>query len=247
MELIPAIDIIEGRCVRLSQGDYEKSTVYDTDPTDMARRYIDCGVQRIHVVDLDGAKASAPKNLHLLERMAYAVGDTVVEWGGGIKSAEALHSVFDSGAAYAVVGSVAALHPELFSNWLATFGPERIVLGADAKDGRIAVNGWIDSTMLGVDELVEKFLGNGLSQVVCTDISRDGMLAGPSTELYTDLQNKFPTVVFTVSGGVSSMDDIRHLATLGLKRTIIGKAVYEGRISLKEIERYISGMKSYKR
>lgn len=239
MELIPAIDIIEGRCVRLSQGDYEKRTTYDADPVDMARRYADCGVGRIHVVDLDGAKASQPENLRLLERMAYALDGVGIEWGGGIKSAEALHSVFDSGAEYAVVGSVAALRPDDFRAWLKAFGPERMVLGADAKDGKVAVNGWLEATELGIDELVGKFTPDGLSQVVCTDISRDGMLAGPNAELYTGLQQKFPEVCFTVSGGVSSMADIRNLASAGLKRAIIGKAIYEGKISLKEIEQYV--------
>ena len=238
IELIPAIDIIEGRCVRLSQGDYAQRKVYDADVVDMAKRYEDVGIQRIHVVDLDGAKSSSPRNLKLLERIAYRTS-LDVEWGGGIKSEDSLRHVFDSGARYAIVGSVAAQQPQLFARWLESFSPERMVLGADVRRGKISVNGWLEDLELSLEELVEELLPSGLSQVICTDIERDGMLQGPSVELYEGLQSKYPTVDFTVSGGISSMRDIELLSEKQLRRVIIGKAIYENRITLKEIERWL--------
>ena len=207
IEIIPAIDIIEGRCVRLSQGDYARSKVYDASPVDMAKRYADCGVKRIHVVDLDGAKSSSPKNLKTLEKMA--VGASVeIEWGGGIKSEESLRALFDYGATYAIVGSVAARTPELFAEWLDMFGGEKMVLGADVRDGKVSVNGWQEDLGVSIEELVDGFLPHSLSQVICTDITKDGMLQGPSFGLYADLQSRYESVDFTVSGGISSMADI---------------------------------------
>lgn len=238
IEIIPAIDIIEGRCVRLTQGDYAQKRVYDADVVDMAKRYEDCGVRRIHVVDLDGAKSSLPQNLRLLERIALST-NLDVEWGGGIKSEEALHRVFDSGAKYAIVGSVAAREPELFAQWIVKFGGERMVLGADVRQGKVSVNGWQEDLSLSIEELVEGLLPSGLSQVICTDIERDGMLQGPSVELYEALQGRFEGVDFTVSGGISSMHDIETLSQKGLRRVIVGKAIYENRITLKDIERWL--------
>ena len=237
IEIIPAIDIIEGRCVRLSQGDYDRRKVYDASPVDMAKRYADCGVRRIHVVDLDGAKSSLPKNLRTLEQMAVGAG-VEIEWGGGIKSEEALRALFDYGATYAIVGSVAAREPMLFAQWLATFGGERMVLGADVRDGKISVNGWQEDLAITIEELIDSFLPMGLSQVVCTDITRDGMLQGPTDELYVQLQGRYPTVDFTVSGGIGSMADIVRLNDKGLRKVIIGKAIYENSITLKDIEQW---------
>ena len=236
-QIIPAIDIIDGRCVRLSQGDYDRRRVYDASPEDMAKRYADCGVRRIHVVDLDGAKSSSPKNLKTLERMA--VGASVeIEWGGGIKSEDALRALFDYGADCAIVGSVAAREPELFIEWLLRFGGERMILGVDVRDGRVSVNGWREDLNLGVDDMVGEFLPHGVKQVVCTDISKDGMLQGPSFDLYTVLQRRYDGVDFTVSGGIGSMSDIVRLDELGLRKVIVRKAVYENRITLKDIERW---------
>lgn len=236
-QIIPAIDIIDGRCVRLSQGDYDRRRVYDASPEDMAKRYADCGVRRIHVVDLDGAKSSSPKNLKTLERMA--VGASVeIEWGGGIKSEDALRALFDYGADCAIVGSVAAREPELFIEWLLRFGGERMILGVDVRDGRVSVNGWREDLNLGVDDMVGEFLPHGVKQVVCTDIAKDGMLQGPAFDLYTDLQRRYDGVDFTVSGGIGSMSDIVRLDELGLRKAIVGKAVYENRITLKDIERW---------
>lgn len=237
IEIIPAIDIIEGRCVRLSQGDYDRRKVYDASPVDMAKRYADCGVKRIHVVDLDGAKSSSPKNLRTLEQMAVGAG-VEIEWGGGIKSEESLRALFDYGATYAIVGSVAAREPMLFAQWLAAFGGERMVLGADVRDGKISVNGWQEDLAITIEELIDGFLPMGLSQVVCTDITRDGMLQGPTDKLYVQLQDHYPTVDFTVSGGIGSMADIVRLNDKGLRKVIIGKAIYENRITLKDIEQW---------
>lgn len=238
VEIIPAIDIIEGRCVRLSQGDYDQRKVYDASPIDMAKRYADCGVKRIHVVDLDGAKSSSPKNLKTLERMA--VGAAVeIEWGGGLKSEEALRAIFDYGAMYAIVGSVAAQRREVFAEWLQMFGGERMILGADVRNGKVSVNGWLEDLALSIEELIDGFLPYGLNQVICTDINKDGMLKGPSFELYTDLQSRYKQVDFTVSGGIASMADIERAEEMHLRRVIVGKAIYENRITLKEIEQWL--------
>ncbi len=233
IRIIPAIDLIEGRCVRLTRGDYSQKKVYDGDPADVARSYADCGVTRIHLVDLDGAKAGAPCNLRTLEAIASAV-DCELEWGGGVADDASLGSVLDAGATHAIAGSVAALQPELFASWLERFG-SRIILGADVRDGRVAVRGWLDTAPISIDEMVARFRPQGLQECIVTDISRDGMLQGPASDLYVRLQRDFPDVVFTVSGGVSGMDDIRALDALQLRKVIVGKAIYENRITLKDI------------
>ncbi|MBQ2104387.1 MAG: 1-(5-phosphoribosyl)-5-[Bacteroidales bacterium] len=236
IEVIPAIDIIDGRCVRLSQGDYGRSKTYG-DPLDMAKAFADAGASRVHLVDLDGAKASSPANLAVLEKIA-SLGALRSEWGGGIKSAQALRSVFDAGADWAIVGSIAALEPDLFAQWLLAFGPEKLILGADVKNARIAVKGWLEESALGIEDLLEKFRPCGLVQVICTDISKDGMLCGPSEEMYTQLKTRFPEMEFTVSGGISKNADIERIEELGLPRVIVGKAFYEGRITLKELAKW---------
>ncbi len=234
IEIIPAIDIIDGRCVRLCEGDYSRGKVYDALPLDMALRFRDAGVRRLHLVDLDGAKAGGPQNLATLEKIASAT-ELEIEMGGGIKSSDALRAVFDYGASYAIVGSVAALQPELFDEWLLAFGPSKMILGADLRGGKVSVNGWMQDCKLTIDDLIGRFAS--VSQIICTDISRDGMLQGPSFELYSDLQGRYPAIDFTVSGGVSSMEDIFRLESEGLRRVIVGKAIYEGRIGLEEIEK----------
>lgn len=237
IQIIPAIDIIDGRCVRLTKGDYGQKKVYDSSPVDMALKYADCGVSRIHLVDLDGAKASAPMNLKTLEQIASKV-DVEIEWGGGISGEDALRSMFDAGADCGIIGSIAVRQPELMHGWLKAFGPERIILGADARNGKIAVKGWLEDSSLTISELVDSFVPDGLSQVICTDISRDGMLQGPSFDLYEELQGAYNDIVFTVSGGISTFDDIVRLDEMELKRVIVGKAIYEGRITLKQIEQW---------
>ena len=233
IQIIPAIDLMDGRCVRLTKGDYGQKKIYDGVPADLARQYADAGVQRIHLVDLDGAKAGEPRNLKVLEAIASAVS-CQLEWGGGIAYSEALQAVFDAGATHAIAGSVAALKPELFEQWLQRYGA-RMILGADVRDGRIAVRGWLEEAPLSIEDLVRRFLPLGLEESIVTDISRDGMLQGPSTELYQRLQSAFPELSFTVSGGISSMEDIRSLDKAGLQKVIVGKAIYEERITLKDI------------
>ena len=223
--------------MRLSQGDYSRRRIYDASPVDMAKRYADYGVKRIHVVDLDGAKSSSPKNLKTLERMATGAG-VAIEWGGGIKSEDALRALFDYGADYAIVGSVAAREPQLFVEWLLRFGGERMILGADVRDGKVSVNGWQEDLTISIEDMVDEFLPHGLCQAICTDISRDGMLQGPAFDLYTSLQQRYDKVDFTVSGGISSMADIERLNELSLRRVIVGKAIYENRITLKDIEKW---------
>jgi len=236
-EIVPAIDIIDGKCVRLSKGDYATKKVYDSSVLDMALSYADCGVRRIHMVDLDGAKASEPINLRTLETVASRTS-VEIEWGGGIASSQNLRSVLDAGADCPIIGSIAVRQPDLMHAWLKEFGSDRIVLGADARGGKIAVKGWLEDSELGIPELISQFLPDGLRQVVCTDISKDGMLQGPSFELYESLSQQFPQIIFTVSGGISSMADIERIAGMGLPRVIVGKAVYEGRITLKDIEKW---------
>ena len=236
IEIIPATDIIKGECVRLTQGDYASRKTYYRDPLEAALRFEEAGIRRLHMVDLDGAKASEPRNLAVLERVATRTG-LEVQYGGGIKSREALRSVFDAGAGRVICGSIAVREPERFAQWLPEFGPERLILGADIRDGAVAIQGWLENSALSAPELIERFLPQGLTQVICTDISRDGMLCGPSAAFYAELQNRFPGVEITVSGGISAMDDIRELDRQGLRSVIVGKALYEGRITLKELER----------
>ena len=238
IQILPAIDIIGGKCVRLSQGDYNQCTTYTPTPADMARMYADAGVERIHVVDLDGAKSSCPANLKTLEEIA-SLGAVKIEWGGGIKSSGSLKDVFSAGANYAIIGSIAAQKPALFEEWLGEFGGNRLILGADLKGGKVSVNGWKEEVAMGIDEIVERFLPFGLKEVICTDISKDGMLAGPAFSLYTGLQEKFEGVGFTVSGGISSMEDIVKLDAMGLQKVIVGKAIYENKITLEEIRQWL--------
>jgi phosphoribosylformimino-5-aminoimidazole carboxamide ribotide isomerase len=234
IEIIPAIDIIGGECVRLTQGDYAQKSVYYKNPADVAERYKEVGIRRLHLVDLDGAKASEPRNLAVLEEVVRRTG-LDVQYGGGIKSAGSLRKVFDAGARRAIVGSVAVAEPELFEGWLAEFGPERIILGADVRDGRVATHGWLQESTVTASELIGRFAVAGLTQAIVTDISRDGMLAGPAFDLYRRLQDEFPRVDITVSGGISSVEDIVRLNDMGLRSVIVGKALYENKITLDEI------------
>ena len=236
IEIIPATDIIGGACVRLTQGDYGRRTTYYRDPLEAAQRFEEAGIRRLHMVDLDGAKASEPRNLAVLERVATKT-TLEVQYGGGIKSRGALRSVFDAGASRAICGSIAVREPDCLAAWLAEFGGERLILGADLRDGRIAIAGWLEETPLGAAELIGRFRKQGLQQVICTDIARDGMLCGTSAEFYAGLQGQFPGVEITVSGGIASMTDIEALDGAGLRSVIVGKALYEGHITLEELKR----------
>lgn len=240
IEIIPAIDIIGGKCVRLSQGDYSRQTTYADTPLEMAKRYAGAGVRRLHLVDLDGAKAGMPCNLPALEKIAGA-GIIDIEWGGGIKSLEHLDAVFGAGADHAIIGSLAVKQPEMMERWLRQYGGSKIILGADLRRGKVSVSGWLEDSPLSIHDLMDRFLPSGLKEVITTDISKDGMLQGPSSELYVELSDRYPDVIFTVSGGISSMHDIRMLDRLGLKRVIVGKAIYEGRISIDDIASFIAG------
>jgi phosphoribosylformimino-5-aminoimidazole carboxamide ribotide isomerase len=241
IEIIPAIDIIGGECVRLTKGDYALKSVYYTDPADVARLYADAGFRRLHVVDLDGAKESSPRNIDVLRRIAGATG-LDIQWGGGIKSAAALRDVLGAGARRAIVGSLAATRPELFEEWLGEFGPERIILGADVRDaagGRVATHGWLEDSALTAEELIRRFAAGGLSQAIVTDISKDGMLSGPAWKLYAALQSAFPRVEITASGGISGVDDIIRLDTQGTRSVIVGKALYENKITLEQLAKWL--------
>lgn len=231
IEIIPAIDIIEGKCTRLSQGDYATQKNYGGDPAEWARAFAGCGIRRLHLVDLEGAKASTPQNLRTLEKIA-GLGLLKLEWGGGIKDDDALASVWNAGADWAIIGSIAAKEPGRMQGWLQTYG-SRIILGADIRNGKVAVSGWLEDSGIGLDSLIESF--KGLEQAIVTDISRDGMLQGPAFDLYKGLQTRFPALKTIVSGGVSSMDDIRRADSIGLPGIIVGKAIYENRITLNDI------------
>ena len=236
--IIPAIDLMDGKCVRLTQGDYGQKKEYSADPLDMAMQYADCGVTRLHVVDLDGAKAKKPCNLAVLERIATRTS-LDVEWGGGIKDASALRSALDAGAGRIICGSIAVDDRVAFSEWLTQFGPSRIILGADVRDGKVATHGWLKDSGLALEELMNWYVPEGLSQMICTDISKDGMLQGPDFGFYVSLKEQWPTVDVTLSGGISCMDDLVKAEELQLHSVIVGKAIYEGRISLKELESWL--------
>lgn len=238
IELIPAIDIINGECVRLSQGDYNKKSTYFKDPLEIAKQYEDVGIKRLHLVDLDGAKCAVPKNLAVLERIRSNTS-LDIQYGGGIKSAEALESVFSSGANRAICGSIAVKSPEMFKTWLKQFGPSKIILGADIKDGYVSTNGWLENSTTSVYQLIDSFMESGLTQVICTDISKDGMLQGPSFDLYEELQSRYDVINVTVSGGISCTADIERLNDMNLRSVIIGKAIYEGHIKMEDLKRWL--------
>lgn len=238
MELIPAIDLIEGKCVRLTQGDYSTRKVYNEDPLEIALQFEDVGVGRLHVVDLDGAKAGKIVNYKVLERLASRTRLTI-DFGGGLKSDEDLRIAFDSGAQMVTGGSIAVKNPTRFLSWLGQYGGERIILGADAKDKKIAVSGWEEGTDLQLIPFVKDYQAKGVQKIICTDISRDGMLQGPAIDLYKEIKEEVEGLYIIASGGVSSMRDIERLDEAGIPAVIFGKAIYEGRIQMNEIEKYV--------
>lgn len=238
MEIIPAIDIIDGKCVRLTHGDYAKKKIYNEHPLEVAKEFEDAGIKRLHLVDLDGAKAGAVKNWKVLETIA-AKTSSVIDFGGGIKSEKDLQIVFGSGAALATIGSIAVKEEETFSDWLIKFGAEKFLLGADVKKEKITVSGWTEETEIWIYDFLQKYIDKGMNQIFCTDVSKDGALEGPSTELYKNIVEKFPGLHFIASGGVSSIDDVYQLGEIGCKGVIIGKAIYEGRIQLNELKKFI--------
>lgn len=237
IEIVPAIDIIDGRLVRLSQGDYDQKTEYSQDPLDVAKSFEDIGIKRLHVVDLDGAKGGHIVNYKTLEAIATGTS-LIVDFGGGIKSDEDVRIAFESGAQMITGGSIAVHWPQLFLAWLEKYGADRVILGADIKHGCIAVSGWLESSDARWQTFLESYMARGVRRVISTDISRDGMMSGPSTELYKDMMAEFPDLHVTASGGVSCMGDVLQLEEAGVPAVIVGKAIYEGRITMKELEEY---------
>lgn len=234
MELIPAIDLIDAKCVRLSQGDYAQTKVYNENPLEVAKAFEDVGIRRLHLVDLDGAKAHHIVNYKVLENIATHTS-LEIDFGGGLKSDEDLRIAFECGAKMLTGGSIAVKSPELFEKWLQKYGGERIILGSDVKDEKIAINGWQDKTDIDIWSFLADYQAKGVRKTICTDIAFDGMLAGPSIALYRKMIERFPDLYLIASGGVSGMDDIHCLQEAGLPAVIFGKAIYEGRISLQEL------------
>lgn len=234
MQIIPAIDIIDGKCVRLTQGDYQQKKVYNEHPLEVALEFEAAGLQRLHLVDLDGAKAGAVKNWKVLETIA-AKTKLVIDFGGGIKTDKDVDIVFNSGAALATVGSIAVKNELEFVKWLLTYGADKFLLGADVKDEKIAVGGWLETTDIWIYDFIAKYIAHGVQQIFCTDVSKDGLLQGPAVELYQNIIKQFPQLHFIASGGVSNMEDVRHLQAIGCSGVIIGKAIYEGRITIDEL------------
>ena len=234
IELIPAIDIIAGRCVRLSQGDYATSRTYSENPLDIAKEIESHGLRRLHVVDLDGAASSHIVNYRVLEEIASHTS-LCIDFGGGIKDDKDLAIAFECGAQMATIGSLAIKEPERFLGWLEQYGSEKIILGADARKGKIAINGWKDESHEDILPFLEKYASKGIEKVICTDIERDGMLQGPATPLYRKIMAEFPECDLIASGGVGSMQDIVDLDKAGIPAVVFGKAIYEGKISLEEL------------
>jgi phosphoribosylformimino-5-aminoimidazole carboxamide ribotide isomerase len=235
MEIIPAIDIIEGKCVRLTQGDYEQKKVYNENPLEVAKQFEDAGLRRLHLVDLDGAREGTVKNWKVLESIAGKTG-LIIDFGGGIKTEKDVQIVFDSGAAMTTVGSIAVKNETEFIGWLKQFGAEKFLLGADVKEEKIAVHGWQETTDIWIYDFIEKNIGHGILQLFCTDVSKDGKMEGPSIKLYKNIIQKFPELNFIASGGVSSMKDLEELKIIGCSGVIVGKAIYENKIKLKELK-----------
>lgn len=237
MQIIPAIDIIDGKCVRLTQGDYAQKTIYNENPLEVAKAFEDAGIQRLHLVDLDGAKAGAVKNWKVLETIAVQT-KLVIDFGGGIKTDNDVAHVFERGASLATIGSIAVANPALFLSWVNKYGADRFFLGADVKDNFIAVNGWMHTSTTSIDTFIGDYLAKGISNIFCTDVSKDGRLEGPSTELYQSLICSFPNLKLVASGGVSSLQDLEVLDSIGCAGAIVGKAIYENRISLESLQQF---------
>lgn len=234
IELIPAIDIIDGKCVRLTKGDYQQKAVYCDSPADIAKKMEAIGYKRLHVVDLDGAKSRHIVNTVALQSITTATSLTV-DFGGGIKTDRDIETAFNNGASMVTVGSVAVTSPELLDTWIERYGADRIVLGADVRDRRIAINGWKEDSELELLHFLNHYFKRGIRKVLCTDISRDGTLTGPAIPLYKDIMTAFPDLHLIASGGVSCMEDIEKLNEAGIPAVVFGKAIYEGRIDMKKL------------
>lgn len=238
IEFIPAIDIIDGKCVRLSQGKYDSQKIYNENPVEVAKEFEAYGISRLHVVDLDGAASHHVVNYRVLDRIASQTS-LIIDFGGGVKSDEDLAIAFENGAQMVTLGSIAVKQPERFCQWLDKYGNDKIILGADVKDNKIAISGWKEESSQELMPFLDYYIKKGITKVLCTDISRDGMLEGPSTSLYKDIMTAYPELHLIASGGVSSLDDILKLHEAGIPAVVVGKALYEGKISLREVSRYM--------
>ncbi|MDQ3534387.1 MAG: 1-(5-phosphoribosyl)-5-[(5-phosphoribosylamino)methylideneamino]imidazole-4-carboxamide isomerase [Bacteroidota bacterium] len=238
MYIIPAIDIIDGKCVRLTQGDYSQKKIYNEDPLEVAKGFEAAGIKRLHLVDLDGAKKKKVVNIKVLESIAHGTS-LHIDFGGGVQSDEDIQNVFDAGAQQITGGSIAVKNPELFISWVEKYGYEKIILGADVKNNRIAISGWEEEADKEVFEFLQVYLDRNIKYVICTDVSKDGLLQGPSFELYNQINEKFPDLQLIASGGVSNYQDLEILSGTKCYGVIVGKAIYEGRISLKELRNFV--------
>ena len=234
IELIPAIDIIDGKCVRLTKGDYNQKTIYNDSPADVARQFEDMGFKRLHVVDLDGAKSKHIVNDHVLKAITDAT-NLKVDFGGGLKTDDDLKKAFEAGASMVTIGSIAVTKPELFLSWLEEYGTDKLILGADVRNGKISINGWKEDSAEELLPFLKQYVDHGVKNVLCTEISKDGTLQGPATELYRQIMDAYPTLHLIASGGVGCTDDIRNLNESGIPAVVFGKAFYEGKINIEEL------------
>jgi phosphoribosylformimino-5-aminoimidazole carboxamide ribotide isomerase len=234
IELIPAIDLIDGKCVRLTQGDYGTKKIYSEDPLEIAKRFEDYGIRRLHVVDLDGARAGRIIHYRVLERLATRTA-LIIDYGGGLKQEKDLAIAFESGAQMATGGSIAVKDPDAFASWITTFGSDRIILGADVKNHKITVSGWEETTNEDLIPFIRAYHEKGITKVISTDVGRDGMLQGPSIDMYREIRQEIPSVYIIASGGVASVGDIEELEEAGIPAVIFGKAFYEGRLRLEDL------------
>lgn len=238
IKLIPAIDIIDGRCIRLTKGNYNEKTIYHENPVDVAKEFEQLGLTRLHLVDLDGAKSDHVINIDVLKAISTQT-NLHVDFSGGIKSDDDIKDVFNNGANMVTIGSVAVNNPYLFNKWLKEYGPQKIILGADIKNGSIAINGWKDETKKSIYSFLEHYISLGIINILCTDITKDGTLSGPAYNLYTEILRRFPEINLIASGGVSSNEDIIKLDKLGVKAVVFGKAYYEHKIDIKTLMQYV--------
>jgi phosphoribosylformimino-5-aminoimidazole carboxamide ribotide isomerase len=238
MKIIPAIDIIDGKCVRLTKGDYSQKKIYADDPVEVARMFEDHGIKNLHVVDLDGAKSKHIVNVDVLHKITSAT-DMIVDFGGGVKTDEDVRKAFDAGASMITGGSIAVRDPDIFCQWLKQYGSEKIILGADVKGRQIAIQGWMETSEHDISRFLEFYSMKSVKFVICTDVERDGVLIGPAIELYKQLMLEYPEINLIASGGVGSMKDVEQLADIGVWGVIIGKAIYEGRIHLNDLKKYL--------
>jgi phosphoribosylformimino-5-aminoimidazole carboxamide ribotide isomerase len=232
--VIPAIDIIDGKCVRLTQGDYSQKVIYNSNPLEVAKQFEDVGFTRLHLVDLDGARLGAVKNWKVLETIATHT-KLQIDFGGGVKTQKEVEMVFNSGAFLTTVGSIAVKNENLFSVWLEIFGADKFLLAADVKEEKIAINGWIETSEISIYDFIKTYLAKGITQIFCTDVSMDGKLGGASVDLYKNILNQFPQIQLIASGGVATINDVIELKNMGCKGVIIGKAIYENRIALQDL------------